>query len=314
MKRSPSNSSQPGLWARLFRRREREKSHSSLGRRLRRALLLAGAALAALYLLGAFAGYAWMRYGRKNDQITFSQVALLRWRNVRRGVAVQQFAQGEKERAAGNYQAAYLAYVSGVRNDPDNIPGRLAAANLLVEANGLNMAVSLLEDGITRAPDSRPLLDRLFDLLTASGRDQRALDLLRRRPASQFSGANGPLLRTYEILATLNAEGAGPAKALLDRHPELEKNDAAAPVLARVLWESQQKLKAIDLLSRHVAAGTAPYSDHAQLAQWQLAAGLPDKALQTAVAVLTPEDKRSSTLAALLRRWSGAPLAATAAP
>jgi len=39
-----------------------------------------------------------------------------------------------------------------------------------------------------------------------------------------------------------------------------------------------------------------------------------DKALQTAVAVLTPEDKRSSTLAALLRRWSGAPLAATAAP
>jgi carboxyl-terminal processing protease len=39
-----------------------------------------------------------------------------------------------------------------------------------------------------------------------------------------------------------------------------------------------------------------------------------DKALQTAVAVLTPEDKRSSTLAALLRRWGGAPLAATAAP
>jgi carboxyl-terminal processing protease len=39
-----------------------------------------------------------------------------------------------------------------------------------------------------------------------------------------------------------------------------------------------------------------------------------DKALQTAVAVLTPEDKRSSTLAALLRRWGAAPLAATAAP
>ena len=39
-----------------------------------------------------------------------------------------------------------------------------------------------------------------------------------------------------------------------------------------------------------------------------------DKVLQTAVAVLTPEDKRSSTLAALLRRWGAAPLAATAAP
>jgi carboxyl-terminal processing protease len=39
-----------------------------------------------------------------------------------------------------------------------------------------------------------------------------------------------------------------------------------------------------------------------------------DKALQAAVAVLTPEDKRSSTLAALLRRWGAAPLAATAAP
>jgi carboxyl-terminal processing protease len=37
-----------------------------------------------------------------------------------------------------------------------------------------------------------------------------------------------------------------------------------------------------------------------------------DKALRTAVAVLTPEDKRTSTLAGLLRRWSGAPLAGTA--
>jgi carboxyl-terminal processing protease len=38
-----------------------------------------------------------------------------------------------------------------------------------------------------------------------------------------------------------------------------------------------------------------------------------DKALQAAVAVLTPEDKRSSALTALLRRLGGAPLA-TAAP
>ena len=36
------------------------------------------------------------------------------------------------------------------------------------------------------------------------------------------------------------------------------------------------------------------------------------KALRTAVAVLTPEDKRTSTLAGLLRRWSGAALAGTA--
>jgi len=39
-----------------------------------------------------------------------------------------------------------------------------------------------------------------------------------------------------------------------------------------------------------------------------------DKALQAAVAVLTPQDKRSPTLAAMLRRWGAAPLAATAAP
>jgi carboxyl-terminal processing protease len=37
-----------------------------------------------------------------------------------------------------------------------------------------------------------------------------------------------------------------------------------------------------------------------------------DKALQTAVAVLTPEDKRTPTLAGLLRKWSGAALAGTA--
>jgi carboxyl-terminal processing protease len=71
-------------------------------------------------------------------------------------------------------------------------------------------------------------------------------------------------------------------------------------------------------LAKHLPAtqppGTPLEAKHEPIESTRTFGTRDDKALQTAVAVLTPEDKRSSTLAALLRRWRGAPLAATAAP
>ena len=255
---------------------------SSLARRLRRLALYGLAGLAVLYLLGAGAGYYWIHSIRKNTEVSFLQVALLQFQGIRRGVAVQQFATGKKEWDAKNFQAAYLAFVSGVRNDPDNVPGRLLAVEMLNAAGAGPMSLSLLEDGLARAPDNRQLLERTYGLLTSTGRDQRALELLHRLPAARFAGPNGPLLRTYEALATLNLDGAPAARALLEQHPEMEKFPAAAPVVATIRWESRERLKALELMAAHVRTPAAGLADFTQLAHWQDAAGRPDDALATA--------------------------------
>lgn len=254
---------------------------SSLARRLRRLALYALAGLACLYLAGASAGYYWIHYSRKNTAVTFLQVALLQQAKIRRGVAVQQFATAKREWDAKNFQAAYLAFVSAVRNDPDNIPGRLSAAEMLGEAGAGAMALLMLEDGLARAPDNQQLLERTYDLLTGTGRDQRALELLHRLPAASFAGPNGPMLRTYELTATLNADGAAAAKGLLALHPEVEKFPGSVPVVSRILWESRERLKAIELLTGFVRTQSKNFLLFAQLARWQVASGLASEALAT---------------------------------
>jgi hypothetical protein len=155
-------------------------------------------------------------------------------------------------------------------------------ASFLGAAGAINLEINLLEDGLTRAPEDRRLIERTFAVLTTAGRDRHALDLLHKQYATKLSGPNGPLLRTSEVLATLNADGAAAAKAFLQKYPDLLKNSQSAPVVARVLWETRERLAATELLSVYVQAHPDVFSASAQLAAWQAAGGLAGDAVQTA--------------------------------
>ena len=235
-----------------------------------------------LYGMYVTTGYVWLRYVMKNDHVSISEVALFRLKEVRRGMAAEQFASGKKAWDAGKYQAAYLAFISGVRNDPDNVAGRLMAASFLGSAGAVNLQINLLEDGLRRIPDDRQLIEQTFTLLTTTGRDRRALDLIHKQYASKLSGPNGPLLRTSEILATLNTDGAAAADVLLEKSPDLKNRPESAPVVARVLWGTRVRLAAIDLLAAYVQAHPDVFASYSQLAGWQAAAGMASDAVQTA--------------------------------
>jgi len=252
----------------------------------KRVLLFAVGGLVALYLLGATGGFLFVRYVRKNETISFADVALLRWREVRRGMAAQQFVKAQQEWDAGNYQVAFLAYNFAVNNDPDNIPGLLAAARFLKAAGSNSMALTTLEAGLARAPDDARLIEQTFSLLNTVGRDRRTLELLRQRPASSFTGPNGPVLRTVELEATLNLGDVEGATKLLAQHPELAQTPRAVPVVARVLWESKQRLRAIETLSAYVRSRPESFDVYAQLAQWQLTSEMGEEAVRTAEAAV----------------------------
>jgi hypothetical protein len=258
----------------LFRRRESANPVSSPAVKL----LFAGAGLLLLYVLAATGGYIWIRHVLKNEAIGFSDVALLRWKEVRRGVGAQQFAKARADWQAKNYQPAYLAFASGLRNDPENVEGQLAAAKFLLEMGSVPMALKVLEDGFARNPRHRDLSARLFELLLASGRDRRALELLRRAGSAGLAGEHAVALRTHELQATLNADGAAAARQLLERHPELEKTPASLPVVALVLWETKDRLKAVGLLEGHVRSADAAYAAHARLVEWHLALSMTAEA------------------------------------
>jgi tetratricopeptide (TPR) repeat protein len=258
----------------------------------RRLAITGGIWLLLLYGLFVSTGYAWLHYALKNDRIGFADVALFRWHRVRQAMAVDQFAAGKAAGEAGDFQAAYLAYTSGVRNDPDNVEGRLLTARFLGAAGAVNLELGMLEDGLGRAPDDRRLIDQTFTLLTASGRDRHALDMLHKRYASKLSGPNGPLLRTFEVLATLDKDGPEAASALLERYPDLKQSGESSPVVARVLWETKERLSAIDLLATYVQSHPDSFASTVQLAGWQEAAGLAEDGLETAkrVCVRFPKD------------------------
>lgn len=266
------------LFGQLFRRRESANPVSSPAVKL--AFVAAG--LLFLYGLGAIGGYIWIRHVLKNETIGLTDVALFRWKEVRRGVAAQQFAKAKAEWTAKNHQAAYLAFASGLRNDPDNAEGQLAASKFLLEVGSVPMALKVLEDGFRRNPHNREIGTRLFDLLLASGRDRRALELLRRAASAGLAGDHAIAFLTYEVQATLNADGGAAARGLLERHPELEKTPASIPTVAQVRWETQERMKAINLLSGHVRAEGASYAAHARLVEWQLSLSMAAEAQETA--------------------------------
>lgn len=261
---------------------QRAPSKSPVRFRLRRLAVICGYGLLFAYVAAVTAGYLWLRYGRKIDQVRAVDVAFFRVESVRRAIGRQHYVRAQEETAAKNYQAAYLSYASALRQDPDNIPGRLEAAEFFRKVGAVNQSIIILEEGLARQPDDSRLIKAALGYLLSSGRDRHALDLIRQRYGRDYSGENAPLLRTYEIRATLNTAGVEAAKQLLQQHPELRGFAPVAPVLARVLWESSERLRAIGLLNQHLGSEEAVYDDYAQLATWQAAGGMAEEAIRTA--------------------------------
>jgi tetratricopeptide (TPR) repeat protein len=126
------------------------------------------------------------------------------------------------------------------------------------------------------------LIEITLDLLTKTGRDAQALRLLRGQFAPQFSGPNGTLLRTYEVLALLNTEGPAAARRRLDSYPDLPKTTQSLPVVAKVLWATQDRPGAIGALVTFIKAQPDDFIGYADLAAYQQASGLIGDARQTA--------------------------------
>ncbi len=259
------------------------KTPSHFGSRgiLRKLAIYGFVALVACYILSVASGYCWLRFVRKNDQIALTDVAFFRMVRIRRGIAVQHFSNAQSEWDAKNFQSAYLFFTAGVRQDPDNISGRLTAARFLRSVGGGNLALIMLEEGLTRAPEERRLIEPTFDLLLSSGRDRLALELLKRIYGTDHSGQNSVLLQRYEVEATL-AEDPAAARKLLEKYPALLQDPLAARTAARVLWETRERLKAIDILQQYLKTQPGTSADYVLLAGWQETAGQVTDAVQTA--------------------------------
>lgn len=266
--------------ATLFRRRHRDDPVSSPVVKL----AFATAGLVILYVLGVSAGYCWVHYVLRNESVRWVDVAALRWKEVRRGMAAQQFAAANREWQAKNYQAAYLAFASGLRNDPDNAASRLTVVRFLLEMGSMPLAVKALEEGYVRSPENAGLRDRLFEVLLSTGRDRRALELVRRRLGERPSEAEAAVLRIHQVQATLNADGAKAARLLLDQYADLEKNEAAWPVVAQVWWETQDRLKAVGLLAKFNQARPGDIAACTKLTEWYLAIAMTGEAQTVAEA------------------------------
>jgi hypothetical protein len=249
---------------------------------LRRLALYCGIGLFSLYVLVVAASYAWLHFGRHNDEVRLADVALARLGAIRRTIAAQHFVNAKKEWDANRIQAAYLYFSAGVRQDPANVSGRLQAVQFLRSVGGGNLALVMLEEGLAVTPDDRRLIETTFGFLLSTGRDRRALDLLKKHYGSGYAGNNGLLLQRYEVQATLTADGAPAARKLLDRYTGLYQEVSATPVVARVLWETQERTRAISLLQGYVQTPVAVYADFAQMAAWQTANGQASDAVQTA--------------------------------
>jgi predicted Zn-dependent protease len=248
----------------------------------RRLALVAGVAFVVCYALAVSAGYLWLREARQIDEVGFFEVALLRVKKIRQELAVHQFAKAQMAVAAKDYSMAYIDMNSALHNDPDNVAGRLQFAHFLQTAGATGRAVSLLEDGLARAPDNQDLIEVTLDLLTTTGQDGQALKLLRGQLAPQYSGPKGTMLRMYEVRASLNTEGPAAARQLLDRYPDLKTTTRSLPVVASVLWATQDQLAAIDTLSAFIKAEPDNFAGYAALADYQQRVGLVSDARQTA--------------------------------
>lgn len=260
------------------------KNHSPSVRKPqpRRIAILALLGLIPLYGLFVATGYAWINYGLNNRRVTFLQVALFRWKEVRRDMAAQQYAEALAAWKAKDYSAAYTAFSSALRNDSENVELRCTSARFLREAGAAKAAIALLEEGLDHAANDPRLITALLGNLTDSGLNERALELIHGRLATQASGPSRKVLQTYEVLATLSLSGPETARALLERFgSSLRDFPDTAPVAARVLWAARERFAAIEKLDAYLQQGRGSLADYSLLAEWQRAGGLTENARDT---------------------------------
>ncbi len=238
--------------------------------------------LLAIYILGVTAGYCWLHFARKNEGVSLIDVALFRIGAIRHDIATQHFAKAQVEWDAKNVQSAYLFFSAGVRQDPDNILGRLKAVSFLRSVGAGNMALIMLEEGLARAPTDGRLIQQTFEQLLTAGRNRRVLELLKEKYGTGLSGKDGVLLELYEVEATVAADGAPAAQKLLGKYPALLHEPVASRTVAQIFWESKERLRAIDVLQDYLRTDAGVFGDYAQLASWQEATGETSDAVQTA--------------------------------
>lgn len=258
---------------------------SSRTLRPRRVVLLTLSALCLVYGLFVTTGYAWLSYGLKNKNVTFLEVALFRWKAIRRDMAAQQLREAELARKKGEKAAAYAAFSSALRNDPGNSEIRRTLAGFLRSSGASKMAVTCLEDGLESGINDPRFVADLLETLLENGSEERVLELVRGRLAKGCAPEVRALLPKYELQATLSTEGAPAAKALMEKQGStLSADPDSSPIVACVLWASRDRLAAIDLLSSYLQKGRGNIRDFSLLAGWQQEGGMATAARETAQA------------------------------
>lgn len=270
---SPNTDTQSRLFGIFTVLVDRERQTTKLRLNIPRLLLVLGAACAMVYVVFVAIGYVWLHQMRKVENVEVLDVALLRVGRVKHKIGENQFAQATQAWKDAKYQAAYIAFLSGVRNAPDFVSGRLEAASFLVMVGLPNLAVITLEEGWRRSPADEPLMVRTLDLLTGTGRDREALRLLREPVFKNLPAERMAIIHMYELYATLNLEGAVAAKAMLDARPEVRARVLSAPVVARVLWASGEKAAALELLQAYIGVKPKELVGYSLLMEYQLAEG-----------------------------------------
>ncbi|HEY9156143.1 MAG TPA: hypothetical protein VIM69_13490 [Opitutaceae bacterium] len=276
---------------------------------LLRLVLVLIVGLIGLYAIGVGGGYFWLQKVKNFPQVGVMDVAMLRWRAIRRNMAKEQFVTAEHDWKEGKIQPAFLSFITAVRNDPDNVEGRIKTADFYIATGSGARAPDLLEEGLKRSSRNRALIERTLDLLTTMGRDREAITVIRERLSDELHGPNRAMLHSYEVLATLNLEGVAAAKNLLAQYPEVNEYPGAAHTRAQIAWESHERMHAIEILTKAIEQEKTVYSNYALLAQYQESAGMNSDARETAFSAVRniPHEMGSHILLiALLDPKSGA--------
>jgi tetratricopeptide (TPR) repeat protein len=274
-----------------------------------RLVLVLTLGLIGLYAVGVGCGYFWLQKVKNFPQVGVMDVAMLRWRAIRRDIAKEQFAAAERDWKEEKMQPAFLSFITAVRNDPDNVAGRIKTADFYVATGSAARAPDLLEEGLKRSSRNRALMEKTLDLLTTIGRDREALTVIREMLRDELNGPNRAMLRSYEVLATLNLDGVAAAKTLLEQHPEVNDYAGSAHTRAQIAWESRDRMHAIEILTTSLQQEKTLYANYALLAQYQESAGMSSDARDTAFAAVRnlPHEMGSHILLiALLDPNSGA--------
>ena len=95
---------------------------------------------------------------------------------------------GDAQLLMGDAGGAYVSFMRAREIKPDYWPPYLRWADVLVKANKRAEARQLIEEGLRRAPDSKPLLDKYASL----GGDAQAIRTLKKSPVPADESPSSP--------------------------------------------------------------------------------------------------------------------------